>query len=50
MALSAISHFPRASETAVLVAQEDRGGVSIDREDRVQLCIRIAQALHDEGL
>ena len=50
MALSAISHFPRASDTAVLVAQEDRGGVSIDREDRVQLCIRIAQALHDEGL
>lgn len=49
-AMGAVRQFPKATETRVLVEQEDRNGALIDVEDRVQLCIRLAGALHEAGL
>lgn len=50
LALSAIQQFPRVKDNRVLVEQEVRNGVLIDSEDRLQLGIRLAQALHEAGL
>jgi hypothetical protein len=50
LAVDAIRQFPGVKENRILVEQEDRDGVPIDTVDRIQLCIRIAKALHEAGL
>lgn len=44
-ALGALHEFPGASGHQLLVGQMDHDGVSIDAEDRVQLCIQLTRAL-----
>lgn len=50
LALDAIQQFPGVNQNRIIVEQEDRDGVPIDTKDRVQMCIRIARALHEAGL
>lgn len=50
LAMDAIQQFSGANENRILVEQEDRDGQPIDSEDRVQMCIRVARALHEAGL
>ena len=49
-AMNALARFPGAQDIRLLVEQEDRDGVLIDVEDRIQLCIRLVRALHEAGL
>lgn len=49
-ALDAIKTLRGAREHRVHVRQKDHDGVPIDREDRIQVCIRLARALHAAGL
>ena len=50
LARGAIQQFSRIHENRIIVEQEVRDGVPIDSEDRVQLCIGVARALHEAGL
>jgi hypothetical protein len=50
LALGAIQQFPGVNQNRILVEQEDRDELPIDAVDRVQMCIRVARALHEAGL
>lgn len=49
-AVGALQTFDGAHENRIHIQQTDRDGVLIDSEDRIQVCIRLALALHAAGL
>lgn len=49
-ALEVVRGFRTVAHNRVVIRQEDRDGVPVDVEDRIQVCIRVARALHGAGL
>ncbi|CUR58016.1 conserved hypothetical protein [metagenome] len=50
LAIGAIQQFSGVNENRIRVDQGGPDGVPIDHEDRVQMCVRVARALHEAGL